>query len=385
MKKKPWLVAVLAVTILAAAALGFFWPFGDEPEVLQFPATVEIQEVRLGSKIGGRVKEVLVLEGQTVKPGDALVVFDVPELEAQRDQYSARVEAARAERDKAVSGPREEEKKAARAAAAAAKARWERLTFGWREEEKEQAKQDLASADADLKRAEEDLTRISKLYQQRSASRAEYDQAIAARDIARGRANAARARHTMIAVTGSRKEDIAEAHAEWEKAKAKEEELYTGSRKEDIELAKAQLAEAEAKLREIEENLKEREVRVPKALGAAVVQVLAVRPGDLVPPGQPVVRVLRTEDQWVRFYVPETELGKIRLKQRVDITIDAYSRKRFTGTVDSISSVAEFIPRNVQTRDERRHQVFGVKAKVSNDQGLFHAGMAAEVFVPVGR
>src|SRR5207245_644354 len=78
-KKKPLLVAVLAVTALAAAALGFFWPFGNDREVLQFPATVEIQEVRLGSKVGGRVKDVLVVEGQTVEPGQVLVVFDVPE------------------------------------------------------------------------------------------------------------------------------------------------------------------------------------------------------------------------------------------------------------------------------------------------------------------
>ena len=134
--------------------------------------------------------------------------------------------------------------------------------------------------------------------------------------------------------------------------------------------------EAAGRLKEIEANLAEAQVVAPEK---AIVEVLAVRKGDLVPPNQPVVRVLRAEDLWVKVYVPETELGKVEQKQEVDVTIDAYPGRRFKGYVMSIASESEFTPRNVQSLEERRHQVFGVKVRVPDPQGIFKSGMAAEV------
>src|SRR5439155_16315621 len=111
MKWKP-IVAGAALLAVVLVALGFFWlpfPFRKEPETLRLPGVVEIQEVRLGSKIGGRVAEVLVYEGDEVQPGQLLVRFEAPELEAQREQWQARLEQAQAESDKAEHGPRPEE------------------------------------------------------------------------------------------------------------------------------------------------------------------------------------------------------------------------------------------------------------------------------------
>src|SRR5687767_2727586 len=124
-----WKHALTGVLLLAAvaAALGFFWPFGNGKNTLRLPGVVETQEVRLGSKVGGRVAEIGAREGDLVKPGQMLVRFEVPELEAQLLQAKARLAAAEAERDKAVTGARPEEKQAARAAAEASRARWERV------------------------------------------------------------------------------------------------------------------------------------------------------------------------------------------------------------------------------------------------------------------
>src|SRR5207244_11756590 len=93
-----------------ALALGFFWPFRRQTPALHLPGVVEIQEVRLGSKIGGRVEKVEVLEGTIAEPGQTLVVFAVPELEAQRQQLQARLLQAEADLEKAKNGPRAEEK-----------------------------------------------------------------------------------------------------------------------------------------------------------------------------------------------------------------------------------------------------------------------------------
>src|SRR5262249_51182254 len=117
---------------------------------------------------------------------------------------------------------------------------------------------------------------------------------------------------------------------------------------------------------------------------AAVVEVLAVRKGDLVTPNQPVLRVLRTADLWVKVYVPETELGRVHLGQEVDVGVDCFRDRRFKGKVVLSSSYSYFTPRIVQSVDERRHQFFGVRVQIDDPQGVFKAGMAAEVFIPFG-
>src|SRR5262249_790047 len=103
------ILASVALIIAGAGALGFFWPFGRQEDALRLPGTVEIQEVRLGSKVGGRVAQVEVAEGDLVKPGQVLVRFDIPELKAQYQQCKARLQAAETDLAKRVAGPRVEE------------------------------------------------------------------------------------------------------------------------------------------------------------------------------------------------------------------------------------------------------------------------------------
>jgi multidrug resistance efflux pump len=373
------LFILAAVLAAVAAGLGFFWPFSGRMQYLRLPGIVEIQEVRLGSKVGGRVEKIAVKEGALVEAGQPLVYFEVPELRAQREQLEAKLQQAQADWEKARNGPRDEEKEAAKAATTAAKEKLKRLEVGWREEEKRQARNELETAEADLKQATEEYDRLATLYRQRTVSRSEYDAAVGARDRGRGRANAARAHYDML-MTGSRPEDVAEARAEWHSAKAKYDELLAGTRYEDKQAAEARVAEVRGKLREIDVNLSEAVVKAPDK---AVVDVVAVRKGDLVLPNQPVVRVLRADDLWVKVYVPETELGKIRLNQEVEVTTDAYPDKRFKGTVTHVAPISEFTPRNVQSVDERRHQVFGVKIHIPDPQGAFKSGMAAEVVLPL--
>ena len=133
---------------------------------------------------------------------------------------------------------------------------------------------------------------------------------------------------------------------------------------------------------EYKSNLLEAVVRAPERV---LVEVVSVRKGDLIAPNQPILRVLRADDLWVKIYVPETQLAKLRLNQEVEVTVDGYSDRRFHGTIMQIAGESEFTPRNVQSADERRHQVFGVKVRVPNPQGVFKSGMAAEVTVPLAR
>jgi multidrug resistance efflux pump len=376
-----WKLILTTLLVVAAlgAGLGFFWPFGRKGQTLTLPGVVEIQEVRLGSKIAGRVAEVLINEGDIVKPGQLLVRLEAPELEAQREQQRATVQAAEAQSEKAQNGPRPEEKEAALDAWDAAKARLKRLEEGFRKEEIEQTRSDWEAADTDARLARDELDRAERLFRKGTISQAEYDSAKAANDRARKRAASARARLDLMEA-GSRKEDIDEAKAEAKRAEANYRLLELGTRYEEKAEAAARVNEARAKLREIEANLREAEIRAPED---AVVEVLSVRKGDLVAAGQPIIRVLRTADLWVKVYVPETEIGRVPLGQTVEATVDCYSNRRFQGKIIQISSESEFTPRNVQTVDERHHQVFGVKVRVDDPQGIFKSGMAAEVVVPL--
>jgi multidrug resistance efflux pump len=376
MRWKPILPGA-AVVAAAAAALAYFWPFG-RADALRLPGVVEIQEVRIASKVGGRVGDVKVFEGQRVAAGQELIVFDVPELRAQRDQMQARLDAALADLDKANAGPRPEEKEAARRAMEGARAKWELVKAGPREEDKRQGRVEWEVAQTDLKLARDDFDRAERLVGT-ALSRAEYDTCRAAWERARGRVATTRARLDVLEI-GSRQEEKDEALAQFKQAQANSDLLEAGTRSEDKAAAAARVAEARGKLAELDANLAEAVLCAPEP---AVVDVLAVRKGDVLPPNAPVARLLRDADLWVRVYVPETQLGRVRLNQEVQVTNDSYPGRRFGGRVIHIAAESEFTPRNVQSADERNHQVFGVKVRVEDPEGVFKAGMAAEVTVPL--
>jgi multidrug resistance efflux pump len=375
-----WKPMVVAGVLLSGvvAALGFAWPFGKRDEVLKLPGIVEIHEVRLGPRVGGRVKEVLVTEGDPVKAGQPLVVLDVPDLQAQRKVLEAKVAEARAEHEKALAGPRPQEKDMARAAVAVARAKLVKLEKGFRDEEKRQARSELDAAKADEQLAVEEYRRERRVRSVAAGTPANFDNAQANLDRARGRVAAAKARWEMLEA-GSRTEDIVEARAEVARLEANEKLLLLGTRQEEIDSAYARLREAEGRLEELQVNLDEATVR---AAEPCVVEIVNVRKGDLAVAGQPVVKVLRNADLWVKTYVPETELGKVRLGQEVQVTMDSFPGVRFAGRVVHIGAESEFTPRNVQTVDERRHQMFGVRVKIDDPQGRYKSGMAAEVSIP---
>jgi multidrug resistance efflux pump len=380
---KKVLTVILVVGLLAVVGgAAWLWgPFRTRSTELRLPGTVEIQEVRLGSKLGGRILSVSVREGERVKAGQEIVRFETPELDAQYEQLKAKLAGAEADLLKARRGPRDEEKAEAKAARDAAAARYQKMEKGWREEEKTQAENEMEATDATLVQAKADFARIDQLYRSGSGSvsKADWDAVRATRDQALRRYNAAKAHYDML-MAGSRPEDIAEMKAELERAEAHSQLLQRGTREEDISIVEAQAAELRGRIQEVEANRREAVVVAP---GPAVVEVLSVRKGDLVPPNQPVVRILRDEDLWVKVYVPETDLGKLRLGQKVEVANDSYPGRRFAGVVDQIANASEFTPRNVQSLDERRHQVFGIKVRVDNSEGVFKSGMAAEVFVPL--
>ena len=379
------ILPIVAALALVAIGAGFYFPFPfGHGGYVTLPGIVEIQEVRLGSKVGGRVAKIDVQEGQEVNPGQVLVTIDAPELVNQKEQLKARLDASEAEYLRAKNGARREEKDAARAGADAARARFDRLKEGWREEEKRLAASELESAAAEYKQAIDELERLVDLYRMKSVAKSEYDAARGANDRARGHINAAKSKVDMYAA-GNRREDIAEAKALWEQMVAKSQELENGMRAEDIALAKARRDEVAAKLREVEINLNETIVKVPDApeFAKAVVEVVPIRAGDIVSANQPVIRVLCVKDLWVKTFVSETKMHLVAIGQKVKVHIDSDDGKIFDGEVVYKANSSEFTPRNVQSAEERRFQVFALKVRVSDPKGVLNSGMAAQVTFPI--
>jgi multidrug resistance efflux pump len=376
-----WKPLLIGAFLLAAAGstAGLWFQFQERPSELRLPGTVEVQEVRLSSRVGGRVAKVLTSESATVESRQPIVELEMPELDAQRAQLVAQKAAAEAVLERLENGAREEEKAAAKAAMDVAAARLARMEHGYRAEEIEQARQELQSLEAELHNASTELNRERSLLAKNATKLSAYDSAHARHSSLQAQANAAAAKAKMME-SGYRPEEIAESKAEVARLKANHDLLLAGTRQEEIDEARAGVAQFEAKIEEIDVS---REERIVRAAEKCVVETLLVRPGDIVAPNQPVALVLRADDLWVKAYISEIDLGRIRLGQKVQVTCDAYPKKRFEGEITHISTISEFTPRNVQTIDERRHQVFGFKVRVTDPQGVFKSGMAADVWVPM--
>ncbi|MGA2299596.1 MAG: efflux RND transporter periplasmic adaptor subunit [Candidatus Acidiferrum sp.] len=359
MNRKRILIVVVLAALAAVGAYSTGW-FHHQTQ-LQGSGTVEARNIRVGSKVGGRIDKVLVLEGDSVEPGQVLITFDDRELQASLAQSSANAE-------KAERGFRPEEIAEARAAAAQAKAEYDQRRNGYRQEDIEAAQADLDRATADEVRTHLDFQRYDALAakdlvskQQRDTSEANWKMALAQKENAQQKLDELQ--------RGYRPEEIASAEARYHQTQATLEKFERGNRREDIAAARAALAYDEARFRE-------RQVLAPSA---ASVEVLDVRPGDLIAPNTPIATLLERDQIYVRIYIPETQIGRVQIGQKAEIHVDSFPNQSFGGVVEQINQQAEFLPRNVQTVEERVHQVFGVKVRIDDSSHRVRAGMAADV------
>ena len=369
---------ILIVGVAAAALIAIIWgifAWVSQRGRYDYSGTIETREIQIGSKIGGRVTQVPVEEGQIVKAGTVLVLFECDELKAQRAQAHAKVEQAQADLDKMLRGNRPEEIAQSDATARAQQASLDAARNGPRRQEIDQAQADFSAAFADASNAEITYKRMEKLVATDTISRQQFDDARDKRDAAAQRAESARQRLALLQA-GTRPEDLRAAEDKYKQAEAAAVLARKGFRKEDIEAARGRLAETQGSVAELDARLREAELTAPSD---AVVEVVSVRPGDLVPAGRIVMTMLEASQLWVKVYIPETDLAHVRLGQHATVHVDSFGNRSFEGHVGQIASQAEFLPRNVQTKSDREHEVFGVKVYVDNAQQVLKSGMSATV------
>jgi multidrug resistance efflux pump len=227
-------------------------------------------------------------------------------------------------------------------------------------------------------KAQRDADRAHALFASGSVAQAEVDNADAA---LRGAIAQRDAQKKVLEEleNGARREEIAQAAARAREAVANEKLVVAGARVEDIRAARAAVTAAEGRLKQVLVMIDELTIRAPRP---ARVEALDLRPGDILAPSATAATLLEEGQLYVRIYVPETQLGYIRVGQVLPITVDSFAGRTFRGVVEHVNAVGEYSPRNLQTADERADQVFATRVGLPDGGGDLRAGMAAFAKVP---
>ncbi len=337
---------------------------------------VAAEEIRLGSRVGGRIAKVLVDEGEAVVAGQPLLAFEPYDL-LEREQQAVELLAEKeAYLKKLKAGFRPEEIAQAKARYDEAVAQLDLVKEGPRAEEIAAAESRLEVADAVLKLAKRDYDRQANLAQTNASSRAEFDVALEKFEAARA-SRLVRQNELEMLQAGSRQQEIEIAAAKAENLRLAWELTRKGFRSEEIEQAAAARDASRAALRAIQRQKTELTLIAPVA---GTIDSLDLQPGDLVAPNAPVLTLLSDADLWIRTYIPQRWMN-IRIGQQLRVTVDSFPDREFTGQISFISRQAEFTPSNVQTPDDRAKQVYRVRVTLNSSGQQLHPGMTANVWL----
>ena len=315
------IVAALVVAgglVVSAAARRL----GLRDPAIAVTGTIEALQVDVSPKLTGRIVERTVREGDRVTRGQLLVRLDADELIA---------EARRAE-----------------AAVRTADARLRDLLAGARAQEIEQARQALVNATATRVWTERDYNRAMELFRKDLIAAQEVDRARQAYEVAKANEIGSREKLALV---------------------------EAGAREYEIAAARAVVAEARAAVVLAERRLEQ--TRLVSPLDGVVLHK-NMEVGETAVPGQSILTLMDPRDLWLRAYVPETEMARVKLGQGATLSVDAFPGRVFQGIVSEVASEAEFTPKNVQTKKERVNLVFRVKIAVQNPDGTLKPGLPAD-------
>lgn len=276
-----------------------------DPAVIRLNGRIEAVMVDLSPKVTGRVREVLVKEGQRVKAGDVLVRLDLGETDiaVARDQSSV----------------------------AAAEARVRDLTAGSRRSEIAAGEAEVRDRRAGLALAEKELQRQQFMLDRKVGT---------GRDVERATTEVERLKAAVAA------------------AESRLAVLREGARRWQVQQAEDDVARAKSVLQQSQTIVSEADLRAP---ADAIVVHRFVEPGQLVMPGQPGLTLAFTDRLYVRTFVPEPSLGRVRPGLAAEVVVDAFKDRIFKATVAEVAREAEFTPKQVETRTERVNLVYAAK------------------------
>lgn len=383
-------VPIFVLILAAAAALYYFLviPSNRLKTEIKTSGHVEATEVDMSFRLPGHVGRLYVDEGASVKKGEIVAELEQVTLSARHSQASALVrelETRQASLAIAIDLKErllETDIRRAQAGRSAASARYQSLKSGSREQEIAEAKAAMDRARYEWENRSRDAERLKEPYQSRIISPSQYDTAVTAADAAKAAYLASAERYKLVKA-GPREELVMEGKAQLEGTDAALEAAEAGRReieklKLDLKALEAQTDQARAQLSIASDDLDKSRLRAPFA---AFVTVKDVEEHEYVQPGTPVITLARLDEVWVKTYVPETQLGLVKLGQEAEVISDTFPEKRYPGRVSFISPEAEFTPKNVQTKEERVKLVFRIKVTLKNPDQELKPGLPVDVIL----
>lgn len=334
MHKAPRFAPVVVILLLMAIFIAFLVSRASgENGAITTTGTIEIDEVIVAPEAAGRVREVLVAEGDRVVEGQVLVQFDTATLQAQRAQLEAALRAAQAN-------------------ARAAQSNLDLISAGPSPEQLAVAQAGVDQAELALDIAQETYDDLAEYLRETSTGIALNQQV----ERAQAALNAAQAQYNLVA-TGARPEQVQAAQ-------------------EQAEAAVAQADAAQAALDLLDVQLNKTSLISP--INGMVLERI-IQPGEFAAPGSVLLVLGKEESMTLTVYVPEDRYGEITIGQTVEVRVDSFPGETFEGRVVHIADQAEFTPRNVQTVSSRKSTVFGIRIALAGGQDRLKAGMPADV------
>ncbi|MBZ5621404.1 MAG: efflux RND transporter periplasmic adaptor subunit [Acidobacteriia bacterium] len=389
MKKR---IMVIVLVLAAAGAVVYaFRGVGRAPaNRLVVSGNIELTEVNIAFKTAGRLIERNVDEGDRVTKGQVIARLDRDQLVAQRSRETAGFESTESQLAQAqtalawqkatLAGDIEQRK----ADVASAEARLEEMKNGSRPQEKQEARAAVEAAQSEFDRAKKDWDRAQTLYKNDDISTQQYDQFRNRLESADAALKQAKEREALV-LAGTRVEQVAAQQAQVEHARgalkmAEANILEMKRREQELTTRRAEIGRSKASLSLIDSQMADT-VAVSPVDGVVLVKAADV--GEVLAPGTSVVTVGDIDHPWLRGYVNETDLGKVKLGSKANVTTDSYPGKIYSGRVTFISSEAEFTPKQIQTQQERVKLVYRIKILIDNPQHELKSNMPADAEIVV--
>jgi HlyD family secretion protein len=361
---------------------------------LRFSGNIEVTESQMSFRIPGRLQERLAEEGESVVAGQTLARLDKSDQTIALAQATANLTYAEAVLAELEAGSRREDIDRAEAKVMQARHSLTELRNGTRIQEIKSAGADLDSAMAAeqsaivrLKQAKIDLDRYVNLFKEQSVSKNVLETYQILHETSENQVKEARARtraakqRLALLQAGPRIEQIDRAAAALRQAEAEYALIKAGPRTETIEQARAKVRVAMETVKQARQQLNYTELTAP--MDGVVLSTVA-EAGEYLNPASPVLTLGQMDKPWLRAYIHETDLGRIKLGQEVSVTTDAFADKKYGGRVSYISSQAEFTPKTVQTFEERVKLMYRIKVLLDNPDHELKPGMPADGIIDLG-
>jgi HlyD family secretion protein len=384
MKKR--IIVILVLLVAAGAAVYAFRGMNRQPDNrVVVSGNIELTEVNIAFKTAGRLIERNVDEGDAVKQGQVIARLDRDQLMAQREREAEGLASANSQLAQAVTSVEWQKANLAadieqkRADLASNEARLAELKNGSRPQEKLDAKAAVDAAQSELERSARDWDRAQTLYKNDDISTAQYDQYRNRWESAKASLNSSKEREALV-LAGPRAEVIHAQEAQVERARAalkmaEVNALEMKRREQELNTRRSEIGRSKASIALIDSQLADTIAASPVD---GVVLVKAADVGEVLAPGTTVVTVGDIDHPWLRGYINETDLGRVKLGSKARVTTDSYPGKVYSGRVTFISSEAEFTPKQIQTEQERVKLVYRIKIELENPRHELKSNMPAD-------